>query len=791
MQIHDVIINIAVLIVSTYLYSFNFKFFKENRLKQKIGTGFLFGLISVLSMIFSFELSSGLIFDGRSIILGLSGIFGGIYASLISIFISLLYRVFLGGHGMLTGILVIIITGLSGALVHFYKYKYSKNIKLYHIYIFGLIIHIITIFLFLTIPGKEAFQAIKNVWKVFILLYPIVLVIIYYIFKDQEKRINEAYALRASEEAVRDNEIKFRAVFENSIDAIGVSKRGVHIFINQAYVKLFGYNNSDELIDKPILDLIAPNERIKILDYIKKREDEPKNFNIYETKGLRNDGAIFDMEVHVSIYRLNNENYTLVILRDITKRKQAEYELIKSKEKAEESEKENKEKANFIKKIIDSSAISTWISDEKGTAIMTNPACLKFFGATETEIIGKYNIFQDSEVTNQGFMPLIHDTFKKGKIANFVIDYNFAEVNHVDVKNATHKIINTIVTPIIDLNGRVSNVIFQSVDLTESKRIETELIKAKERAEESDRLKSAFLTNMSHEIRTPLNAVLGFSELLTQTNINESEKEIFSEYIRLNGQSLAKIIDDIIDISKLESKRLSITKASFNLHTLFNELNNYYSSLLVQKAKSHIELVMDLPKELKTDFYIESDEQRLKQVLNNLISNAIKYSEKGQITFGYKINKNSIHFYVKDTGFGIGPENISKIFERFIQFSPQYVSKHEGTGLGLAICKNLVDLLGGELMVESKVNIGSNFFFEIPLINSEKPSRIYDKKTINLKKDLSKYKILIADDEDSNYVLSKRILKPTKVVADWAQNGKQAVEMATNNKYDLIITIVR
>jgi len=344
---------------------------------------------------------------------------------------------------------------------------------------------------------------------------------------------------------------------------------------------------------------------------------------------------------------------------------------------------------------------------------------------------------------------------------------------------------------IFDTHGRAVKMIGTHIDISENKIVGEELLKAKEKAEESDRLKTAFLTNMSHEIRTPLNAVLGFSQLLTDANLTGKEKSKFAEYIRLNGESLAKIIDDIIDISKLQSKQLKIHKTDFNLHTLLNELNIYYGNLLIQKLKGHIKLELEMPGSLEDSFFINTDEQRLKQILNNLISNAVKYSDKGCITFGYKVLENKLYFFVKDTGFGITKENLSQIFERFVQFSQQYVSKQEGTGLGLSISKNLVAMLGGELMVESTWQKGSVFYFEIPLVKANKKEFAISNSTIKLDRDLSNYKILIADDEDSNCVLTKRLLKHTKVKSDWATNGKHAVEMAIAVNYDLILMDIK
>ncbi|MBI9069647.1 MAG: PAS domain S-box protein [Salinivirgaceae bacterium] len=347
------------------------------------------------------------------------------------------------------------------------------------------------------------------------------------------------------------------------------------------------------------------------------------------------------------------------------------------------------------------------------------------------------------------------------------------------------------VDPLFDSNNVLMGAVHVVSDITERKKNEIELINAKENAEESDRLKSAFLTNMSHEIRTPMNAVLGFSQLLIKANTTDEEKKQFAEFVKINGESLMKIIDDIIDISKIQSKLITIKKTDFDLHMVLNELEKYYSQFLEQKRKTNLKLLLEIPENKSQEFYINTDEIRLKQILNNLISNAIKYSEKGNITFGYTQTNNRLNFYVNDTGYGISKNDISKIFERFIQVSKKYVSKQEGTGLGLPISKELVALLGGELKVISKEGVGSTFSFSIPLVAANPVARAKAENKNKRLHDLSKYKILIADDEDSNYVLTKRLLKETKVTTDWAMNGKMAVEMAENNNYDLIIMDIK
>jgi len=210
-------------------------------------------------------------------------------------------------------------------------------------------------------------------------------------------------------------------------------------------------------------------------------------------------------------------------------------------------EKEINEQAAFIRKIIDSSAVSIWISDKSGTALMANQACLNLFGATNEEVIGKYNLFKDEVIIRNGFIDQIENVFKNGQTESIIIDYDFKEVGVVQVINATHKTIKSIFTPILDSDGQVMNVIIQTIDLTDIKKIEHELILAKEKAEENERLKSAFLANMSHEIRTPLNSIIGFSELLDDEDYNQEQKVGFIRTIIEQGNNLLLIINDIMD----------------------------------------------------------------------------------------------------------------------------------------------------------------------------------------------------------------------------------------------------
>jgi len=257
------------------------------------------------------------------------------------------------------------------------------------------------------------------------------------------------------------------------------------------------------------------------------------------------------------------------------------------------------------------------------------------------------------------------------------------------------------------------------------------LLEAKDKAEESDRLKSAFLANMSHEIRTPMNGILGFSSLLRKRKYSQEQQDDFLTLIHSQSEHLLQIINDIIDVSKIEANQISIDKEAFHLNTMMNEL---YKSFLMNKQvknKDHIKLKLKTPLSEGED-EIFTDEFRLKQVLTNLVSNSLKFTEEGFVWFGYEvISSGYIQFYVKDTGIGISRENQEQIFERFIQ--ADHPKKNlGGTGLGLSISKNLVHLLGGEIWLESEKNQGTAFYFTLPVHVDQKEAEQDQKKTGSL-----------------------------------------------------------
>jgi|GEM_PF-1577685 len=330
-------------------------------------------------------------------------------------------------------------------------------------------------------------------------------------------------------------------------------------------------------------------------------------------------------------------------------------------------------------------------------------------------------------------------------------------------------------------------------NLTSRKNYEDKLLKSKEKAEEADRLKSSFLANMSHDIRIPMTAIIGFSDLLADPDLTIGEREEFIELISKSGQDLLTLIDNIVDVAKIETGQLRLNREKNQLSSVFKELYSTHNKDSKIIERDDLELVIDF-KEKYQKLSIETDIFRFKQVFSNLIDNAIKFTEKGVIHFGVSNSwANTIEFYVQDTGIGIAEGTQDVIFERFSKIDRSYTKEYNGTGLGLAICKSLVELMGGEIRVISYPGKGSTFYFTHPL-----PADFQD-KSVNkailadeASKIFSGKYILIAEDVEQNYRLLEYILQPTNAFIKWAKNGLEALEyVAEGNLVDVILMDIR
>lgn len=322
---------------------------------------------------------------------------------------------------------------------------------------------------------------------------------------------------------------------------------------------------------------------------------------------------------------------------------------------------------------------------------------------------------------------------------------------------------------------------------------EINLRMAKEKAEESDTLKSAFLANMSHEIRTPMNAIIGFSELITRKTISQDKKDVYAQYITNSSKTLLNLIDDIIDIAKIEAGQLKICKSVSFINVILNEILEYVNN---EKKRNKKDSILFTKSEAIHDvnFCILCDPLRLRQILTNLLNNALKFTLEGIIEFGYVIPNNAtILFYVRDTGIGLSEEKIPFIFDRFRQADDTTTRNYGGTGLGLAISKKLVEMMGGRIWVESEKSKGSTFFFTLPLIIPNSSLKLVDERIDSSITDVfAGTTILIAEDEDINFLFLQEALAPTKVNIIRAKTGYQVVNQIKNNeKISLVLMDIK
>ena len=491
-----------------------------------------------------------------------------------------------------------------------------------------------------------------------------------------------------------------------------------------------------------------------------------------------------------------------------------------SEEIIEQSEKlmkinEELEKLSIVASETDNSII---IMNEKGQFLWVNEGFTRLHGISLDEYIAKYgDIFHSSTAAN--IKSIIEECFHSKRSVVYE-----STVNKPD---GTKVYLQTTISPIVNSFGEIVKLVAIDSDISKLKEAEFEIIQkneeittqkeelekhrnhleqivkertseleiAKNKAEESDRLKSAFLANMSHEIRTPMNAIIGFSSLLSDKNILETERDEFLKLIMDNGNSLLQLIEDIIDLAKVEAGQMTINKQKFDLNDLLSKLYSNYFQKKSNLGNKNIDLILDLGANTPS-FYIESDPIRFNQIVSNLVDNALKFTETGFVKIGYTVEsqmeKPIVKCYVQDTGIGLTEQEQSIVFGRFTKIETNKTKLYRGAGLGLAICRNIATLLDGEIYVESEVGKGSTFYFTIPYLKNENP--IVEKSKDQ--KNTSEYNwsgktLLVAEDEESNFRFIEVLLMKTKVNILRATNGQEAIDIFENNHIDLILMDIK
>ena len=690
--------NIAILLTFSMLYDYFWS--KKENLKNiffKIGTGIVLGGLGIVLIFTPWDFAPGIIFDSRSILLSIAGLFFGPVPTIIAMAISGAYRWFIGGSGVLMGIAIIFTSGTIGILWRYFRPGWHKTNHLLELAGLGVLVHIVMIGCTYFLPSELIWETLKNTAVPIILVYPVATVLLGALMLNNTENWENRKALIISEK-------RFRTIIEQATEALFITDlEGNILDTNQQACRNLEYSR-DELLKMKITDLDVLNDNDgKVKGTFRKLVTN--ECLTFDSEHRRKNGSTFPVEINTSIIELDGHQRIIGFVRNISERKQAEEKL--SSERM------------LLRTLIDNLPVTIYVKDAECRKIIANQLDLEFMGAkSEAEVIGKtdYEIF-NNEIAQRGYT----DDLRVINSGQPVINREeiFWDASGVERWLLTSKI------PIHDENGKINGLVGIGRDITEQKlaqekiqkdisarkQMEAELINAKEKAEESDRLKSAFLANMSHEIRTPLNSIIGFSELLADPDFEQEQKDEFIRTIVENGNSLLVIISDIMDFSMLEARQMKIRNEVISTKSLLNELLADFGEKANQKG---IELRLDYSSP-NPDVMFENDSYRIKQIFSNLIGNALKFTHEGYIEIGYKIKDEIIEFHVKDTGIGISPEYFHAIFERFRQVDTTKTRKYGGNGLGLAISKNLVELLGGKIWVESEPDKYSEFFFTIPV----------------------------------------------------------------------------
>jgi PAS domain S-box-containing protein len=580
---------------------------------------------------------------------------------------------------------------------------------------------------------------------------------------------NELKERKLSDEALHNSEEKYRLLFDMMPDGVYKSTdEGKFIDANTAMFKMLGYDSKEELlaidIKTQLYFEISDRESVAL-------QENRKELGIYRMK--KKDGSEIWVEDHgwLNYDKIKNVLYHEGIIRDVSERKKVELELIKAKEKAEESK-------DLYFGLFNNSTIGLYQTTPSGQVLSANNSLIKMLKFDSLKDLLQRDLTKGSYVDENKRIEFKTILQEKGKVTDFESNWYTKHGEIITVlegamatKNAKGEIIR--------YDGAVQDITFK-------KKIQQELIIAKEKAEESDRLKSAFLANMSHEIRTPMNGILGFSDLLKTPNLSGEKQQRYIEVIEKSGKRMLSIINDIVDISKIEAGLMNIEIKESNVNDQIEYIYTFFKPEVEAKGM-HIFFKNALSTNEAT---IKTDREKLFAILTNLVKNAIKYSNEGSIEFGYEKKECYLEFFVKDTGIGIPKERQEDIFERFIQADIIDTMARQGAGLGLSITKAYIEMLGGKIWVESEKGIGSTFYFTLPYNAElkEKNSSKDNEVTDNTKKRIKNLKILIAEDDEASELLLSINLSEFSNEIIKARTGREAIEACRNNpNADLVL----
>ncbi|WP_406671125.1 ATP-binding protein [Methanolobus sp. ZRKC4] len=687
--------NAALLLAIGVLYEVLFFNMDMSTRLKSVAVGIFIGIIGIALMLNPWELSPGLFFDTRSILLSIVGLFFGFIPAVLGAVIIGSYRIYQGGVGVVVGVSVTVCSVILGLFWRQFHEKLQQFFGKFDLYILGILVHIVMLMCMFLLPWPFAFEVLSHISFPVMLIYPIGTVLLGSLLKNQSFR-------KETHNALKENEAKLQNFIDNiPVGMFRISSERKVIQTNPEMAYIIGTDSPEQAssyFENIGEQLYADPNSYKELLNILKTQDHVENFE-YEI--LRADGKYIWILINA---RMSSElkGDTFIVdgfVLDVTERKRTEEALQQSEG--------YRQAYNLMQSVLESpNDVAVFALDRAYRYITFNK---------NHQIMMKRR--WDAEIEDGiGMLSYINDLSEREKAK---VNFNRAlagesfiiveEYGDLDIERRWYE---NVYSPIEDDEGNVIGLTLFLTDITTRKENERALVQAKLLAEESSRIKSEFLANMSHELRTPLNSVMGFSQILIDKTFGDlNEKQInYACNILKSGNHLLEVINDVLDISKIESGNMKYEPDKINIQQTMGEVMVLMEPMI---KKKFIDFEVNMEFE---NLEVYADKIKIKQILYNLLSNAIKFTpENGKVWIDSKIINNNIQISVSDTGIGIPLKEQKTIFDPFKQVNSSANRVHGGTGLGLAIVKHYIEMHSGEIQVESEVGKGSTLTFAIPI----------------------------------------------------------------------------